>query len=161
MSDIVSTDKPTDDPTDREPPTDAPVPDPDDNGDDTHGDAHGDDNGKPGREAAKYRTRLRAAEAERDALTNQVVALRRAEVERVAKGAGLNPRAFWAGGADLAELVTEDGTVDVEKVKVAAQVASAALGLVRPWPDAGQGNRGTSIGRQKSTWSDAFDAARR
>ena len=150
------------DDTDAEPATD-PVPDPVDgdvDGDDGTEDT-GDDKGKPGREAARYRTRLRAAEAERDNLTTQLDAVRRAEVERVAQTAGLNARAFWAGGADLAELITADGTVDTEKVKLAAQVAATALGLVRPWPDSGQGNRGSSVGHGKSTWSEAFEAARR
>ena len=91
--------------------------DQDDDADDGHG-------AGPGREAAKYRRRLREAETERDRLSEQVGALQRAEVERLATADDLRPAALWASGVELAGLLTDDGTVDAEKV-------SAAIGAAR------------------------------
>lgn len=88
----------------------------------------------PGREAAKYRRRLRAAEAERDRLAGQVESLQRAEVDRLAAGADLRPAALWASGPELADLLTENGTVDQAKVFAAVAVAREQLGIPNPPP---------------------------
>ena len=86
------------------------------------------DAGKAGQEAAKYRRRLREAEAERDALTTRLEQLQRAEVERlaeqhIAKGSGL-----WAA-TELADVLDEDGNIDPAKVTAAARAAREQLGL--------------------------------
>lgn len=88
------------------------------------------DDGKGGnKEAAKYRTQLRTAETERDALSTRLESMQRAEAERLAgdrleKGAGL-----WANGATLPDLLDDDGNVDPDKVTAAATAAQEALGL--------------------------------
>lgn len=82
------------------------------------------------RREAKYRTQLREAEAERDQLAATVEALQRTEVERVAADWIAEPTALWAAaGVQLADLVTENGTVDAAKVTAAARAAREQLGL--------------------------------
>ena len=103
----------------------------DEDQDDADDDGRGDG---PGREAAKYRRRLRAAEAERDRLSEQVGALQRAEVERLATADDLRPAALWASGAELADLLTADGTVDEAKVSAAVAAAREQLGIPNPPP---------------------------
>lgn len=101
--------------------------------DDAHdaGDQDDDAGDGSGREAAKYRRRLRAAEAERDALKGTVEAMQRAEVERLATADGLKPAALWAG-AELAGLLGDDGTVDGAKVAAAIGAAREQLGIPVP-----------------------------
>lgn len=67
-------------------------------------------------EAAKYRRRLREAEAERDALREQVDGLRRAEVERQVADDLEDPSDLWRAGADVGELLDDQGAVDRGKV---------------------------------------------
>jgi hypothetical protein len=101
-----------------------------------------------GREAAKYRRRLRAAETERDRLSEQVVSLQRAEVERLATADDLRPAALWASGVELADLLTDDGTVDAAKVSAAIGVAREQLGIPGPPPRGNfVKNEGRSLGR--------------
>lgn len=104
-------------------------------GDDTEVDEDQDDAGDgPGREAAKYRRRLREAETERDQLAAQVDALQRAEVERHAAAAELKPAALWSAGTQLADLLADDGTVDAAKVSTAIGAAREQLGIPAPPP---------------------------
>lgn len=88
------------------------------------------------REAAKYRRQLRDTEAERDTLAQRVEAMQRAEVERLAGSTHriAQPAALWASGATLHDLLGEDGHVDPEKVKTAAENAISTLGLARTKP---------------------------
>lgn len=88
----------------------------------------------PGREAARYRRRLRDAEAERDTLKATVESLQRAEVDRLATDAGLRPAALWANGAEVGELLNDDGTVDQVKVAAAIAAARETLGIAPPPP---------------------------
>lgn len=90
--------------------------------------------GKGNREAAKYRRRLRDVEAERDRLKATVAALQRAEVDRLATDAGLRPAALWANGAEVGELLGDDGTVDAARVSAAVAVAREQLGIPNPPP---------------------------
>lgn len=84
------------------------------------------------REAAKYRTRLREVEKERDTLSERVTALQRAEIERIAGTKLEKPAGLWASGVELADLLDENGDVDVEKVTAAAETAQEQLGLQQP-----------------------------
>lgn len=99
---------------------------------------------KAAREAARYRTRLREAEAERDALAEKVTALRRAAVDEKVKAHKVPTEGFWASGVTLEELLDEDGNLDDEKVKAAADTAVQRLGLervgvhMRPVPSEGR-----------------------
>jgi hypothetical protein len=83
------------------------------------------------RQAANYRARMRAAEAERDHQAARVAELERVltvfrtrDVERVA---GALPRTLadvqdlWRDGTQLDDLIAEDGTVDVDAVNAAVE----------------------------------------
>ena len=115
---------------------------------------------KAGKEAAKYRTRLRETEAERDALAEQVTALRRAAVDDRVKAQKVPVEGFWASGVTLEELVDEGGHIDDEKVKVAADQAVEKLGLERI------GTRGPHVPKEGNvtsprptpSWEAAFGA---
>jgi hypothetical protein len=116
-----------------------------------------DDHAGPGREAARYRRRLREAEAERDTLKATVESLQRAEVERQATADGLRPAALWAGGAELAGLLGDDGAVDGSKVSAAVAAAREQLGIPKP---AHNTREGRHVGRPagKPTGRDAMVA---
>lgn len=83
-------------------------------------------------EAARYRRKLRNAESERDGLAQRLEAMQRAEVERLAGQHLAKGQALWAGGVQLADLLSEDGTINAEAVRDAAQAARAELGLSAP-----------------------------
>jgi len=113
---------------------------------------------KAAREAARYRRQLRAAESERDALAEQVTALRRAAVEDRVKSHRITPDGFWASGVELETLLDDDGQLDDEKIKTAAEAAAEKLGLERI------GTRGphvpkegrTTTPRPTPSWEAAF-----
>lgn len=90
----------------------------------TNDDGTGDD-----RQAAKLRKRAQAAEAERDQLRDQLEALQRQQVDAQVTAAGIKPTAVWATGVELAELLTDDGTVDAEQVTAAIERARDELGV--------------------------------
>lgn len=121
-------------------------------------DQEGEEQDNPGREAARYRRQLRDTEAERDTLTAQVDAMRRAEVERIAASTVQNPRALWSAGTEVDDLLTAEGTVDPDKVKNATIAAAELLGLARPRP----GNHVPKEGSNprppssSSSWEGAF-----
>lgn len=71
---------------------------------------------QPHREAAKYRTRLREAEAENAALREQLANMQRAAVESIAGQVLKDPAALWTAGAEL-EAFVQNGTVDAAAVK--------------------------------------------
>lgn len=100
-------------------------------------------NGKAGAEAARYRTQLRAAEAQVADLSAKVEALQRAQVEALAADLA-KPAALWASGTELADLLDDDGNVDPAKVSEAVDRARDELGLQRaprtPLPDPTQGH---------------------
>jgi len=116
--------------------------------DDAAGDQH-DDADKPGAEAARYRRKLRTVEGERDALAGQLDATRRGIVDAQAAGLGIRPAALWAAGAELDELLADDGSVDAGKVEQAVRAAKGVLGLdsgPRPNPQQGRGSAPQSGG---------------
>lgn len=113
-------------------------------------------------EAARYRTRLRETEAERDRLAGMVETLQRAEVARLA-GEHL------AQGADLLEygmvgldaLLGEDGNVDPDQVGLAtATLLSQRPGLgkapVAKGPTIHPHHTGSGRGRGGTTWGDVL-----
>lgn len=113
-----------------------------------NGDGERDDQGRYlSREAASYRRRLRDTEAERDQLREQLDRLQRAEVERLAAGAGMaKPEDLWTLGTQLEHCLAEDGTVDAETVTgVVADVLKDRPGLqARPVGDLGIGRGGSA-----------------
>lgn len=90
--------------------------------------------GNPNHEAAGYRRRLRDTEAERDGLLARVETMQRNEIDRTIRVEHrIEPRAVWSNGAELADLLDDDGAPDSAKIRAAATEAIAALGL-RPPP---------------------------
>lgn len=91
------------------------------------------DRGGKDREAAKYRTKLRATEAERDTLTEQltamterVAAMQRGDAERLAAEHLADGADLWRDGLELAAVLDEAGNLDPEKVQQAARATAAA-----------------------------------
>ena len=126
----------------------------------TDTDAQGGSEGKGG----KYRQRLADAEAERDRLAAEterlagvVAAMQQREVDRLCEAANLKPKALAAAGVELADLLGDDGTVDVEKVNDAVGVAREELGLGPRAPKASptQGQFGRD-GGGSDDWAAAF-----
>ena len=113
---------------------------------------------KAGREAARYRHRAKEAEAERDALAEQLTALRRAAVEDRLKAQHVPAAGFWAAGVQLDDLLDDDGNLDDEKIKTAADHAVETLGLervgvhMRPVPGEGR----TTSPSPTPSWEAAF-----
>lgn len=87
----------------------------------TVGDAEqGADKSNPNREAAKYRTKLRETEAERDTLAGRLEMMQRAEVARLAgEKLAIGADILDIAGTPLAELLSDEGTVDPDKVTAA------------------------------------------
>ena len=115
------------------------------------------------REAAGFRTRLRDAEAERDALKAQVSRLQLAEVGRIA---GLpDPHALVRAGIDPASLVGEDGMVDEAAVRSAVADLKRSLGLHVTPPREGLRGGGLSgpfgEGGSRNPIADALSAGQR
>jgi hypothetical protein len=98
-------------------------------------------------EAAKYRTKLRAAEAERDALAGTVATYQRRDAEALVGTRLLAASELWVGDATkLADLLADDGTVDPAKVDEAVTKVLADRPYLAPKRpgvprDMGQGRR--------------------
>jgi hypothetical protein len=118
-----------------------------------------DPGGEPSREAAKYRTRLREVESERDTLVGRVEALQRSQLEQHITAAGLKPQAVWANGTAVADLVGDDGQPDPVKIKAAVQAARDELGIAaKPSPRGTAGLHSGAMGPQQppNRFVDAF-----
>lgn len=123
----------------------------------TEDDDGGDGDGKPNREAAKLRHRAQTAEAERDALATQLEAMQRAAIDSHVGTMGMKPAALWASGAELGDLLAEDGTPDTAKVAAAAQAAKEALGVqVYTKPRAGLQSGAMARQPRRDKWIEAF-----
>lgn len=134
------------------------------------------DDAKPddtiGREAARYRRRLRAAEQtlelQNAALTDVTDTLerqRQAIVDAALTAAGIDPRLLAAAGHQLTDFLGEDGLIDTAKLSEAATTAVREFGVkprtgLRPNPQ--QGMPSTGDGNTAATWGRLLgDAARR
>lgn len=99
---------------------------------------------------------------ERDTLAAQVEALQRQQVEAAISLTGVKPQAVWAV-TQLADLLSEDGTVSTELVAAAVQTARDQLG-VQPITKGnmvpGVGNMPTQL-PNVDRWSEAFAPNRR
>ena len=96
--------------------------------------------GKARKEAANYRERLRSTEGERDIANATIDTLRRQIIDGQAEALGIKPAAFWASGANLANLLSDDGSVDSDLVTEAVTAARDTLGLPR-FSGSGDGGR--------------------
>jgi hypothetical protein len=80
-------------------------------------------------EAAKWRTKLRETEQQRDQLAGQLEAMRRDQIDGITTGLGIKPAALWASGATVDALLGDTGTVDGAKVQAAVAAARTELGI--------------------------------
>ncbi|MBZ6088981.1 hypothetical protein KVH02_11680 [Streptomyces olivaceus] len=111
-------------------------------------------------EAAKYRTKLREAEASLEAANARITAMQRREVAELAgKSLAVGADLFEIGGAELDSLLNDDGDVMPDAVQAAAEVLLAKRpGLAnthRPWGEVG-GNAPGGASERKPTMADAL-----
>lgn len=113
-------------------------------------------------EAARYRRKLRKAEGERDALAQRLETLQRQQADTLITATGVKPDAVYAV-AELADLLTDDGGIDPEKVTAAIAAARDRFGITKP----AKGTHVPGVGNQPSatltvdTWREAFTPSRR
>ncbi|MEU4357937.1 hypothetical protein [Streptomyces virginiae] len=117
------------------------------------------------REAAKYRTKLREAEAKLEATEKRVNALLRAQVESLAaKELSVASDIFDIGGASIDDLTDPEGNVMSDAVDAAVKALLAKRPGLRngsaPWGDVGGGRRG-SIPDAPPTMLEALKFTRR
>jgi hypothetical protein len=110
----------------------------------------------PGREAAKYRTQLRAVEGERDALTGTVATLQKQIIEGIITDqVKVSPTGVFAVNT-VADFLGEDGMIDPKKVFEVASATAVILGLEQkartPQADPSVGPRNDS--QPAPTWGE-------
>jgi hypothetical protein len=145
------------------------APEPDSADTDTDTDGQGDDEPdidtgtRAGRDAAKYRQRLRDTEAERDTITAerdqlaaQLAADRRAMIDWRASGAKLDPALLDANGLDPAAMLDADGRIDLAKVDDFVKATAARFGVGGFTPNRGQGMSGGAPAAKTPSLADAF-----
>ncbi|WP_167761564.1 hypothetical protein [Blastococcus sp. CT_GayMR19] len=98
----------------------------------------------------KQREKRREVEAERDALVGTVATYQRREAEALVGERLLSASDLWVAGAELKDLLADDGTVDSAKVadavtKVLADHPHWGQARVRVPRDMGQGGRGEPV----------------
>lgn len=76
---------------------------------------------RDGKEAARYRRKLRDTEAERDALAERIETLQRREIERLASRIVKQGAAVWLAGDTVEAFLDEDGDIDPDKVAEVAR----------------------------------------
>lgn len=101
-----------------------------------------------GNREARYRTQLREAEAQRDAVTERLSALQRQTVEGIIeRDVRVSPAGVFAA-RELSDFLNEDGEVDRSRVLEVAGAAATELGLAArpgtPREDPSQGGNGES-----------------
>jgi len=87
--------------------------------------------GKARAEAAKYRTRLRETETERDSLRESLTALQKQVAEGYAARILGKPEGLWLSGITPGDLVGADGRIDATAVEAAAAQAVEQFGLAK------------------------------
>ena len=82
-------------------------------------------------EAARYRTQLRATEADLASAQERINQMQQREAERVAASDLANPAdLFTLGGVTVEDLLNEDGEIDAERVaEIVAEVLGTRPGL--------------------------------
>ncbi len=121
-----------------------------------------------GGEAAKYRHKLRDTEKQLAAMTERVEAMQRSEVERIATSKLADPGDVWRDGAQLADVLDDDGNVDSGKVDdlIGNLVKSHSHWAVAK-PQAPRQRTGLTSGATKpadykqASWADALRHAER
>lgn len=143
--------------------TDSATPEQDNETSDSAGPAGGDEDTKSvSAEAAKYRRRLREAQAELKSVTERLDTVQRQQVESMITESNVKPDAVWAT-TEIGELLAEDGSVDAQKVADAVIAAREKFGIGSP----PKGTHVPGLGNQpgatpkSDTWRDAFAPSRR
>ncbi len=113
------------------------------------------------REAAKYRTQLRATETERDQLREQIAAQRRAVVDwRAANNpntAPVDPALLDAAGINVDDLLDDNGHVDINKVDEFVTATASRFRVGQGFrPNRAQGQSGNGAPVTKPSLADAF-----
>ncbi|ANQ71719.1 hypothetical protein [Rhodococcus sp. 008] len=122
-----------------------------------------DSSGSGNSEAARRRVQLREVEAERNALRTRIESLQSAEIARLAAPGLAQPLdLFDIGGMTVADLLTDEGDVDPDKVSDAvADLVTARPGLSNParvqaqqqrYMDFGQGAGNPGSGPRAASW---------
>lgn len=112
------------------------------------------------KEAKKYRQRAQAAEAERDTLRARLETMQRNEIERLAAEHLKDGTDLWRDGAQLADLLDDDGNIDTDKIADVAQTLVTAhphwRKLAPAAPPAAIVTATDKImpGEKQATWSD-------
>ncbi|BBY37509.1 hypothetical protein MMAN_16430 [Mycobacterium mantenii] len=115
------------------------------------------DNPDENTEAARHRHARREAEAQTQAVTARLEAMQRAAIDAQVTAMGLKPAVLWAAGANLADLLGEDGTPDTAKVEAAAEAAKETLGVVAYKPVPARLQSGAmATPPKRDAWVDAF-----
>ena len=127
------------------------------------GDVTGGNDKGAGSEAAKYRTRLREAEQQRDALAERLTSAQRAVVEASVSGKLASVADFWTH-TELSTLLDDDGNVDGDKISAAVtELLERAPHYARrqqTLPNAAEVQGGVVIeggGDKALTWSDVLN----
>ncbi|MFI8102651.1 hypothetical protein [Streptomyces sp. NPDC086023] len=118
------------------------------------------------REAAKYRTKLREAEAKLEATEKRVNSLLRAQVESLAaKELSVASDLFDIGGTSIDDLTDPEGNVMPGAVDAAVKALLAKRPGLRngpaPWGDVGGNRRGVSLPDSPPTMLEALKFTRR
>ncbi len=116
------------------------------------------DKGTGNSEAAKWRTRLRQAEAERDTLAQRLARMQQAEVDRLVAERMADPEDLRVlGKVEVADLLDDEGLVDVDKVDQAvSDVLKSKPRLAKDYePDAEgfDGGARQSVSNSGASWS--------
>ncbi|MFD5188959.1 hypothetical protein ACFWMU_12590 [Streptomyces sp. NPDC058357] len=98
------------------------------------------------REAAKYRTKLREAEAKLEAAETRITALLRKEIEaHASKQLAVGADLFTLGEVAVADLIDAEGNPDTETIDAAVEALLKSRPGLRsntaPWGDVGGGRR--------------------
>lgn len=109
--------------------------------DDSHhdDDDDGGDVAKARRQAAGYRTKLREAEAERDALAGRVSAAEATIIGHAIAAAGIDPRLWELSDVDVDALRNENGILDIAATMERAQQIRTEVYGAGPRPNPQQG----------------------
>lgn len=109
-----------------------------------------------GNREARYRTQLREAEAQRDALTERLTALQRQAVEGIIeRDVKVSPAGVFAA-RELSDFLNDDGEVDRSKVLEVATATATELGLAaRPGTPREDPSQGANESSNGVTW-DSF-----
>jgi hypothetical protein len=115
----------------------------------------------PNHEAAKWRVKYREAEQQRDTLAAQLDAVRRDQVGVIVTSMGVKPAALWASGAQLNDMLTDAGVIDIAKVREAADAARTELGITkRPPSMSGLSSGALAPQPPRDQWREAFTPRR-